>query len=344
MAHDHHHHDEGNYYVEQLCTIGVCGALAGVAIVLWYRDYLEPDKHLGFLHPNFRLPLLLGGIALLVLVAIRAVVVWVASGRRAAHVHNHDHAHDHHHEHGEACGHHHHHEHGPGCGHDHDHAHEHTHAPAGHTHDHGHSHGWGPWRYSLLLFPIMLFFLNLPPAGFNYLHGGTMRLDDIKPEVVENRGAVGREMTFMELTGAADNPDRRATLLGKTIEVKGQVSQSGGDQQFVLVRMRITCCGADAIPLQVPVFIKPKDPKSQEKLNIDALASKWVRVTGQIQFVSRKVKGGEQWMLVVVAQPDDTTPLRDLVVELAPNERPPAYEYSAVSPAKMPDPVCGLPT
>jgi hypothetical protein len=79
MAHVHHH-DDGSYYVEMLCTIGVCGALGGVAIVLWYREKLS------FLHPSFRLPLLLGGIALLVLVAIRAVVACLRQiGKRVAH-------------------------------------------------------------------------------------------------------------------------------------------------------------------------------------------------------------------------------------------------------------------
>src|SRR5262249_12016728 len=30
---------------------------------------------------------------------------------------------------------------------------------------HGHEHGWNPWRYIVLLLPIVLYFLGLPNAG-----------------------------------------------------------------------------------------------------------------------------------------------------------------------------------
>lgn len=322
MAHDHHHHDEGSYYVEQLCTIGVCGALGGVAIVLWYREKLS------FLHPSFRLPLLLGGIALLVLVAIRAIAVWNASGRRVAHDHNHDQ----HHEHGPDCGHdhghgHHHHEHGPDCNHDHhhhnqDHAHDH-----GHDHGHDHSHGWGPWRYAVLLFPIMLFFLNLPNEGFAYVPLAQLNTADLASlRTVEDKGALGHELTFKELDGVAYNPDRRAAYEGKTVDLKGQFV--GHDERvFRLVRLKINCCAADAIPLNAVIIVEPKAPNSKEKLPSESLQMKWVRVTGQIQFQSRKQGNQEEWMTLIIVRPDEQKTLKDLVVEIPPSERPPAYEY-----------------
>lgn len=336
MAHDHHH-DEGGYYVEQLCTIGVCGAFGGVAILLWSRDKLS------FLHPSFRLPLLLGGIALLVLVAIRAVVVWTASGKRAVHNHDHDHccghdhSHDHGHDHGHAHGHehhHHHHEHGPDCGHEHHHHHEHEHAVAatGHQHgdDHGHdhSHGWGPWRYALLLFPIMLFFLNLPNEGFAYVPVTALNTADLgSVKNVEDKGSLGRELTFKELEGVAYDAERRTAYEGKTVELKGQFVGSTNDRVFRLVRLKINCCAADAIPLNAIIFIEPKDPNSKEKLPAQDLQMKWVRVTGQIQFKSRNQGGKEEWVTLIVVRPDEKTPLKDLVVEIPPSERPPAYEY-----------------
>lgn len=322
MAHDHHHdHNAGSYYVEQLCAIGVCGALGGVAVILWYRDFMEPDRHLYFLHPSFRLPLMLGGAVLLLLALIRAIAVWVESGKRTAHVHHHDHDHGHdhshdHHEHGPECEHHHH-EHGPGCDHHHEHTHDsavaagHTHA---HGHDHDHDHGWGPWRYTLLLFPIMLFFLQLPP--------------------VEAARAVGsgNEVSFRELTGAADNPDKRDYFEGKTIELKAQVEPSGDDRQFRLMRLHITCCGADALPLKIPVFIDATKATSQEKFSTSTLAMKWVRVRGQIHFQSRTVGDKKEWAILLVVRPDEKTPLRELIVELGPTERPPAFEYAAAFP------------
>lgn len=109
--------------------------------------------------------------------------------------HHHDHDHHHHrdhdcgppeqaatavapapaHVHGPACGH----EHKPGeaCDHSHDHAapaattapteahHEHGHEHHHHDHDHGeadHDHGWAPWRYVVILVPIILYLLGLP--------------------------------------------------------------------------------------------------------------------------------------------------------------------------------------
>jgi uncharacterized membrane protein YcgQ (UPF0703/DUF1980 family) len=149
MGHDHHHGgDVSTYYVEQLCTIGVCGAFGAVAIMLYSRNTLRI-----FLDPKFH-PFVLGaGIALLVMVAIRAVSVWQTAGGAADHNHDHCHGHD--------CSHDHEHDH-----HDHDHEQGHDHAHV-HSHDHGHDHSWNPWRYAVLLLPIVLFFLNLPNQGFS---------------------------------------------------------------------------------------------------------------------------------------------------------------------------------
>ena len=63
MAHDHSHGDRNAYYLDQLFTIAVCGALGGVAIMLWYNGKLSL-----MLAPKFFLWVLLGGITLLVLV------------------------------------------------------------------------------------------------------------------------------------------------------------------------------------------------------------------------------------------------------------------------------------
>src|SRR5262245_20945081 len=164
MAHEHHHGNEGSSHVEQLCILGVCGALGGVAVVLWYREKLS------FLHPNFRIPVLLGGLALLGLVCVRAMIVW-RTCNRAVPTKAHRHV--------------------PGCGHDHGHA---------------HSHGWGPWRYAVLLFPIMLFCLNLPAEGFSFIPSGNPDLEGLQPEPMAERGVLGREVRFRELLATEWNP------------------------------------------------------------------------------------------------------------------------------------------
>src|SRR5919197_5885645 len=117
-AHDHaHDHEHSPYYLDQLCTIGVCGALGMVAVRLWWTNSL------GILAGTFQQALLAGGVVLLVVTAVRAVSLWHSVGRAG---HAHDHACDHDHGHGHAHTH--------DCGHEHHHAHEHAITAAPHEH------------------------------------------------------------------------------------------------------------------------------------------------------------------------------------------------------------------
>ncbi len=163
------------YYLDQLFAIGAAGALAAVTIVLWQGGLLGK-----MLHPNFHLWVGLGGIVLMAIIAVRAVNVWLSAdqGVPAASPEPHGHGH------GEACTHDHggaitteaRHTHGlalaPAEGHSHSHAqaeppaHGHSH---GHSHggDDGHDHGWAPWRYVVLLLPVVLYFLVLSNPDFD---------------------------------------------------------------------------------------------------------------------------------------------------------------------------------
>jgi hypothetical protein len=154
MAHEHSHEDLKTYYVEQLCTIGIAGALGGIAVMLYQRGLLW------FIATKVQPWVLAGGVALLVLVAVRAFVVWVQAGRKPVEDHGHEdeHEHEHHHHHDHDHEHHHDHVHGEEC--DHDHAHTHSHGGA--DDGHGHDHGAAPWRYVILLLPVVLYFLGLP--------------------------------------------------------------------------------------------------------------------------------------------------------------------------------------
>lgn len=212
MGHDHHHHhdDQNTYFMEQLCTIAMCGAFGGVAVMLWARGTLKL-----FLDPKFHPFVLAGGITLLALVAIRALAVWRQTGP-APHAHDH-HEHDHAHEHTHhACAHDDGHEHDHTCAHGHDHAHEHTHACAhGHDHAHDHHHGhdhahhdhdhaWNPWRYAVLLLPIVLFFMNLPNQAFSEDY---MREIGLKGDMIQAGGHfspdLGVQVEKDEATGLA---------------------------------------------------------------------------------------------------------------------------------------------
>jgi DUF1980 C-terminal domain len=303
-THDHSHDHPNPYYLDQLCTIGVCAALGIVAILMWRSGSL------GILAAVFQYAVLVGGVALVLVALVRGVALWkLAGAATAAHHHDHDH--------------------GPGCEHDHSHAHDHEHGPGcehDHDHDHahaGHDHGWAPAKYVVLLLPITLFFLGMPNAKFNsYYNNCNIKraqgalppllfewvpgfyepifgshadryqrsnpvLDDLGLNAVADRGEVN--LDFKELSRAAMSEDSRRFYEGKTGTLKGQFSPGVSDKTFTLVRMKITCCAADAIPLNV-VILSPEPISDIEQLS-------WVKVTGQIQF--RKRRDGNEYIPVL---------------------------------------------
>src|SRR5947209_5942985 len=90
MAHSHGH-DRSTYYIEQLCILTICGLLGGVSVLLYYQQKLL------MLAPNRHFVVLLGGIALLVFVALRAITLWRSVGRPSpAPLHDHLNCHDEH--------------------------------------------------------------------------------------------------------------------------------------------------------------------------------------------------------------------------------------------------------
>jgi uncharacterized membrane protein YcgQ (UPF0703/DUF1980 family) len=336
--HDHHHHhDASTYYLEQIFTIGACGALAGVFILDWYSGKLG-----FFIKDKYFLLVLTGAVLLLALVVIRAVAVWfsveepqLAPVGEHTHDHDHDHEHHHHHDHGD-CGH--------GHCHDHDHGHEHAHGvtaeaphPAsseavatapltssaaplthdhghdhdhdhnhGHSHGHDHSHGWAPWRYVVLLLPVALYFL-MPAEG---LSGAGHRLDagavSGPKEGVQGKGE-DFNVTFVQLEQAALSEDLRNFYEGKTIRLEGRyVAEDSA--HFTLVRFTMNCCAADAIPLKALIILDRA--KSKEPL-ASSLNNKWVQVIGQVQFL--KMRDGSSFVPAIIIQPTPEKKLSQLV-------------------------------
>jgi hypothetical protein len=285
MAHDHTHDHSVDYRLEQLCTLGICGALGGVAILLYQQGtlkYILADK--------FHLWVLVGGIALLVLVAVRAVALGASvRAERQAGCHEHDHEHDlgHGHAHAEAC---------PG--------HDHSGAAA----DCGHDHGWNPWRFAVLLLPVVLFLLKMPNQGFSNVRDVSTDQVDLhasgdalvsalsavglaSPSLGAGplggavalvagggRGSVG-ELGFRELEQAAFSPDQRDYFEGKRAEIRGQFAPSNDPRTFTLVRFKINCCAADLIPLNV--LIRCEEPVRRAR-------NEWVKVGGTIHFAKRR--------------------------------------------------------
>lgn len=320
-GHDHSH-DGDTYFLDQLCMVGLAGTVGVICLCLyfWRTGMLQ-----SLLGPQFHLFVLGSGVALLVVALARAAHLWFTADRPT---HDHHHAHEHSHAPGETC-----------CDHDHSPTHEQSHAHAhGHHHHHhdhdagDHSHDWAPWRYVVMLVPIVLFLLGIPTrdmvgralmfkaqmAGAAPVETGlehVRRRDPVKDaaryvglvalaetpllqtaEVYSvlreeaEAAAKGEPIDFRTLEGIATEPERRAFWQGKMVEVRGQFSSYGSDPRiFTLVRFRISCCAADAIPLRVPMICS--EPMS------GIGSAEWVKVTGRVEF--REVGGGFQTVLIV---------------------------------------------
>jgi uncharacterized repeat protein (TIGR03943 family) len=302
-AHEHEHtHEEDTYYLDQLCMLTLSAAFGGVCLGLYFW---KTDMLTRLLGPQFHVFVLVSGFTLIGLAVLRAVSLWVQAGndKRQA-------AHDHAHEHGEDC-----HLHGAEChDHGHDHAHAHEHGHGHHHHDHGaedHDHSWAPWRYVVLLIPVIFFMLGLPNKGPQAV---AMDAEFIAAETARDaREAVGlltpgeapwsqlvyvgylgkdqvkgdvQEWTFKDLwpavsaAAASPDPSVREQWKSKTIRVIGMYSPSPqSSREFRLVRFKLTCCVADAIPLPLPIVARE---------DIRAIKpNSWVRVTGRVEFRKR---------------------------------------------------------
>jgi hypothetical protein len=308
MAHDHSHEDRNSYYLNQLFTIAVCGALGGVTVMLWYSGKLR-----FLVVERFWLPTLIGGLSLLFMVLIRAIAVWrsVDEPLDVSHQHDHEHAHcGHDHDH---CDHDHTHEHDHPHAHDH---HEHTHGPG---HDHGHEHGWAPWRYVVLLLPVVLYFLNLPNESFSAAYGD--RVKDIQfdvPTGLDRGDERSFEVGFDELQRASLSPMERDNYEGKTVSIIGKYSDVS-DTRFTLVRFKMACCARDAVPLNAVIMV---DPKADQKIDRDKYRDKWVEVRGQVHFFEKP--GSHEFITALILYPTKDKPIGKFLSIMP---RPPANVY-----------------
>lgn len=312
MAHSHAHSHgdgEGTYFLDQLFTILACGAIGLVAVLMYENGMLGR-----ILVPMFFVPVLVAGIALIALAAIRAIAVWQLAGARRAdmdtngdhegHSHAHSHSHGHDHAHGEECE------------HDHGHAHAHAHDHAGED-DHGHDHGWAPWRYMVLAVPVFLFFLGLPRdmdsrefVRFGKETGGrgnSPRRDALsalvggpaQTRILRRADPQEMKLRFKELSEVAALSGKHEYYEGNIAELRGMyIPLKSSDREFTLLRIDRTCCFADQIVLEMrieaPEAIQGVEP------------GQWVWVRGLISF-QKNEKG--RWIPVITLQSmDDLRP------------------------------------
>jgi hypothetical protein len=322
--HDHSHDDRNAYYLNQLFTIAVCGALGGVAVMLWWTDKIGL-----MLHPKFFPWVLMGGIALLTLVLIRAIAVWRSVDEAVAmpnHTHDHEHC-DHDHSH---------------CDHDHDHGIQsaaqttgfstaaaplplatptHHHHDHDHEHGHDHDHGWAPWRYVVLLLPVVLYFLNLPNQGFSADAGGgdLSGLAINAPSAVRSTGQVS--VSFVELQQASLTSENRDFYEGKNITLTGQY-YGNSPKAFTLRRFKIACCGADAVKLDAVIMVDPS-ASNDVQVDPDRYRNQWVEVHGRVHFLQKP--GTNEYITALMLYPTKEKSINDLVVKIPPPATPWVY-------------------
>lgn len=88
----------------------------------------------------------------------------------------------------------------------------------------------------------------------------------------------------------------RKMFSGKTVEVIGQYLPGSDKSEFKIVRMFIVCCAADARPISVPV-------KAQGPVSVADMS--WVKVIGQPEFVAN---GDRTKVVLKAAQVQPTDP------------------------------------
>jgi hypothetical protein len=295
-----------SYYLGQIFTIGMCGALGAVAVLIWARGQLTL-----ILNQSFHVYVLLGGVTLLVLVALRSLTLWLApeSGR------GHDYPQVSDAEPGAAprphinllagldassadC------EHTPNylsCGTD-------PTPPTEPVPDYS----WAPWRYVFLMLPVVLFLLRMPNDAFSAKFDPRMfEGEALGGSDGQVRGRVAN-LTFSQLETAANTKEGREYYENKLGTLVGQFVASQDETRFQLTRFKINCCAADAIPINAIIQI---DPSTSERLDGRKYQGKWVEVTGRIQF--RYLRHMNQYVSALVVTPTPEQPLDQLVKRIA---------------------------
>jgi uncharacterized repeat protein (TIGR03943 family) len=254
--------DRATLLLANALSLGAAGLFSWSMIDLVVQDtlkfYLADQK--------FQLLVLIGGVLLGLIVLLRLPSLF-GDGSHHHHHHDHDdHAHDHEHD-------------------------EHTHAPS-------------LWRLIILALPIMIIFMGLPPSQLS-AQGLTNKLSakDLKalaalgsvqmPAGFEPKGEVV-DADWKVLVQAADDPFQRERWQAQAVRLAGQaVPDRAFPDRYRLMRVKITCCAADAVPLSLTILGPPQN---------EWKPGEWVEVTGAVNFVEVQSNTGERAYLPIVYQ------------------------------------------
>ena len=97
-------------------------------------------------------------------------------------------------------------------------------------------------------------------------------------------------LKFSELSVYASREKSREYFEGRTVILQGQFwMMPGKDKEFSLFRVKINCCGADAITLKSRIIA----PEPLQGFN----TNDWVQIEGEISF--QQVAGKNEWIPVI---------------------------------------------
>jgi uncharacterized repeat protein (TIGR03943 family) len=145
-------------------------------------------------------------------------------------------------------------------------------------HDHGHAHG-GPKVAWLLILPVLGLLLVAPPALGSYAAGrsGTALSVNSQSDYAPLPKGDPVDVTMLDYASRAVFDDGRS-LNDRRVRVTGFLTPGPGGT-WLLNRMILSCCAADARPVKVALTGRLPDAP---------VADSWLRVTGQ--FVARSTK------------------------------------------------------
>jgi uncharacterized membrane protein YcgQ (UPF0703/DUF1980 family) len=89
------------------------------------------------------------------------------------------------------------------------------------------------------------------------------------------------------------------------------------DRSFTLQRYKMTCCAADATPLNAVIMLSKN---STETIKASQYRNKWVQVTGQIQFLNRR--GTNQYVPALILDASKEKPVEDFIKIVPPDPNP----------------------
>lgn len=166
---------------------------------------------------------------------------------------------------------------------------------------------WGLFQLKVaVLFSPVIFLIGLPCEAFE--ESQVLNPNDFEyPSLSFGESGTNTEAGFSELQWVAGREEARKGYEGKILTLTGRFVPHD-EKRFILIRYKMTCCAADAVPFNVICIV---DPECRETLPSKNLKSNWVKVPGKIQFLKRV--GTEDFTVSLILKPKDGEQLHSVI-------------------------------